>query len=195
MNDPDEATPPAIPGPGELDLGTWLGRRQAFGSIAGRCSAAEAECLRRIRDEKLYKKRTAQWGDFCAEYLGISKTQADKTIRLLTEFGPTYFQVSQLTRISPDTYRAIAPSINEHGIRHQGEVIALLPENAEKVQKAIAALRDQTANATPARVAFAQRLSALEKRCAEVALSFDNLYHGVPGTHDKARLDDELDGP
>jgi hypothetical protein len=28
-----------------VDLGTWLGRRQAFAAVAGRCSAADAECL------------------------------------------------------------------------------------------------------------------------------------------------------
>jgi hypothetical protein len=27
-----------------LDLGAWLGRRQAFGLIANRCSAADAAC-------------------------------------------------------------------------------------------------------------------------------------------------------
>ena len=33
-----------------LDLGIWLGRKQAFSVVAGRCSAADAECLRQIRD-------------------------------------------------------------------------------------------------------------------------------------------------
>ena len=38
-----------------LDLGTWLGRRQAFAVMAGRCSAADAKCLRELRDTKKYK--------------------------------------------------------------------------------------------------------------------------------------------
>ncbi|HUI80868.1 MAG TPA: hypothetical protein VLY24_23240 [Bryobacteraceae bacterium] len=36
-----------------FDLGTWLGRKQAFGLMAGKCSAADAECLRNIREQKL----------------------------------------------------------------------------------------------------------------------------------------------
>ena len=28
------------------ELGEWMGRKQAFSSLAGRCSAADAECLR-----------------------------------------------------------------------------------------------------------------------------------------------------
>ena len=37
-----------------LELGIMLGQRRAFGMVAGRCSAAQAECLRKIRDEKTY---------------------------------------------------------------------------------------------------------------------------------------------
>ena len=36
-----------------LDLGAWLGRHQAFGMIANRCTAADAECLKTIRDQGL----------------------------------------------------------------------------------------------------------------------------------------------
>jgi hypothetical protein len=31
-----------------LEVGTWLGRRQAFSIVAGRCSAADAQCLREL---------------------------------------------------------------------------------------------------------------------------------------------------
>ena len=41
----------------DANLDRWLGRREAFGLIAGRCSAAEVESLRRIRTEKLYRER------------------------------------------------------------------------------------------------------------------------------------------
>jgi len=42
-------------------LGAWMGRKQAFASLAGRCSAADAECLRQIREHKRYRalKRTS----------------------------------------------------------------------------------------------------------------------------------------
>ena len=35
-----------------LGLGLMLGQRRAFGMVASRCSAAQAECLRKVRDEK-----------------------------------------------------------------------------------------------------------------------------------------------
>jgi hypothetical protein len=32
-----------------FDLGAWIGRGQAFSFVANHCSAAQAECLTRIR--------------------------------------------------------------------------------------------------------------------------------------------------
>ena len=52
---------------GEFDLGTWVGRRQAFGIVAAKASAADVECLRQIRDRKLYLIKTRTWGEFCTE--------------------------------------------------------------------------------------------------------------------------------
>ena len=124
-----------------FELGEWLGRRQAFGTIAGRCSAAEAECLRRIRAGKLYLGRSANWSDFCITHLGMTKQNADRIIRLLEEFGPAYFQLSQLVRISTQTYRQIAPSVSEGGLRVNGDIIALDPSNSEKLAAAVAELR------------------------------------------------------
>jgi hypothetical protein len=156
-----------------FDLGEWLGRRQAFGMIAGRCSAAEAECLRRIRDDKLYLARAADWGEFCDRYLSMSKRSADRLIRYLDEFGPAYFQLSQLTRISPDVYRAIKPAITEEGIRINDEVIALEPSNSERLAQAVALLRPAKEPATePPAPTGPQRL-------AEVGKSFDALINQI----------------
>ena len=44
-----------------LELGMVLGQRRAFAMVAGRCSAAEADCLRKIRDEKTYLKFASNW--------------------------------------------------------------------------------------------------------------------------------------
>jgi len=44
-----------------MDLGTWLGRRQAFSIVAGRCSAADAQCLRELRESKRYKGLGLTW--------------------------------------------------------------------------------------------------------------------------------------
>src|SRR3974390_1997395 len=85
-----------------LDLGVILGQNLAFGLIAGRCSAAQAESLRRLREEGLFRRANLTWKEFCPKYLKISRSEADRTIQLWEEFGPAYFEVSQLTRISPD---------------------------------------------------------------------------------------------
>ena len=121
---------------GAFELGVMLGSRKAFASVAGRCSAAEAECLRRVRDDKLYLGRAATWDGFCSQFLGLSKTHANRIIRYLEEFGPDYFEVTQLTRISPEQYRAIAPAIHEKNIHLNGEAIALIPENFDRVAAA-----------------------------------------------------------
>ena len=97
-----------------FELGTWLGRRQAFGLIAGRCSAADAECLRNIRDHKLYRVRGVNWRQFCIRYAGISRAYANRLIQQLEEFGPNYFHVSQMARISAETYRRIAGAVSQY---------------------------------------------------------------------------------
>ncbi len=40
---------------GDLYLGTLLGRRQAFSTIAARCAAADVAALREIRDTRAYR--------------------------------------------------------------------------------------------------------------------------------------------
>src|SRR6266853_3953766 len=44
-----------------LELGIMLGQRRVFGMLAGRCSAAQAECLRQVRGEKTYLKFATTW--------------------------------------------------------------------------------------------------------------------------------------
>jgi hypothetical protein len=91
-----------------LELGFTLGQNQTFAVLAGRCSAAHAQGIRRLREEKLYKGCCEKWDDFCPKYLKMSRGEADRIVRLLDEFGPAYFELSQLTRISAATFRAIA---------------------------------------------------------------------------------------
>jgi hypothetical protein len=124
-----------------LEVGIALGQSHAFGLVAGRCSAAQAEALRRLRDERLYKRCAETWLEFCPKYLKISKTEADRTIKLLEEFGPAYFELSQLTRVSAETFRAIAPNIEDGMLHYDGEAIELNFENSRKVAGAVAELR------------------------------------------------------
>jgi hypothetical protein len=148
---------------GLLELGSVLGQNQAFGLIAGRCSAAQAASLKHLRDEKKYKRVNEDWRDFCSQYLRMSGAQADKIIHLWEEFGAGFFKVAQLTRISPETYRAIAPAIREDALHLNGEVIELSVENSRKVADAVARLRSVK---KPARqIATHIRLGELEEQC------------------------------
>ena len=60
-----------------LELGIMLGQRRAFGLVAGRCSAAQAECLRKVRDEKTYLKFASSWASFAS---AISRSAAGPPI-------------------------------------------------------------------------------------------------------------------
>ena len=151
-----------------LELGVVLGQNHAFGLIAGRCSAAQAEGLRRVREEKLYKRCTEKWDDFCPRFLKMSRSEADRTIKLWEEFGATYFELSQLTRVSPETFRAIAPAIEDGVLHYHGETIELSPENSRKVAAAVAELR----SALPKRSAESRSLDReIRALCHELDVS------------------------
>jgi hypothetical protein len=51
---------------GSFELGGVLGQRKAFNLIAGRCSAAEAEAIRRLPEEQAYKAPNLTWREFCS---------------------------------------------------------------------------------------------------------------------------------
>jgi hypothetical protein len=124
-----------------LEVGMVLGLGHAFGLVAGRCSAAQAQSIRRLREDKLFKTCCEKWEDFCQKYLKMSRTEADRTIRTLDEFGPTYFELSQLTRVSPETYRAIAPAIADGMLHFNGDAIPLDADHSRKLASAIAEMR------------------------------------------------------
>jgi len=171
----------------DFELGILLGTRKAFAAVAGRCSAADAECLRRLRDQKLYLGRAATWAEFCPRFLGLSKTQANVIIRHLEEFGPDYFEVAQLTRITPEQFRAIAPAIRDKNIHVNGEAIALLPENSEEVTAAVAELRQATATA-PASPSTRDRMAALGRRFEQLAADFEEFADGPLSLAEKSQL-------
>src|SRR5690242_10785741 len=99
-----------------LILGRRLGQHDAFSAISNRCSAADAETLRDIRDNGLYKETKLTWDRFCRQHMGVSRSYADRLIRHLQEFGPNYFRVSELVEVSPETYRLLAPAVSEEGL-------------------------------------------------------------------------------
>jgi hypothetical protein len=59
-----------------FELGQWLGRRQAFGLIAGKTAAADVECLRHIRNGNLFRAKSGDWAGFCEQYAGITSSYA-----------------------------------------------------------------------------------------------------------------------
>ena len=156
---------PPVDDQAAFDLGEMLGRRQAFGAIAGRCSAADAECLRRMRDQKLYLSRATSWNGFCPKFLGVTSRHANRIIRNLEEFGPSYFELSQVARITPEQFRAIAPAIHDRQIHSNGQAIALIPENSEKIAAAVAELRRGT---EPKDAPKNDHLAAVDRRCEQM---------------------------
>jgi hypothetical protein len=157
-----------------LELGIMLGQRRAFGMVAGRCSAAQAECLRKVRDEKTYLKFAANWAEFCQHHLKITKRTADRAIALLKKHGTLYFETAALTGITPAEFERIEHAIQRDGIHVGSDVIALIPENAARAVDAIARLQvDEAAaqSAGPAAPAEEQ-IRELEKRAVQLCASF-----------------------
>ena len=124
-----------------FELGTWVGRRQAFGLIANKCSATDAECLKQIRESKRYKSVEADWDEFCPRHLGLSRSHADRLIHQLEEFGTAYFALSQIVRIPESAYRAISGAVSGHSIEFKGETIPISHENGGRIAEVVALLR------------------------------------------------------
>ena len=122
---------------GIFDLGAWLGRKQAFTLIAGRSTAAGVVCLRKIREGKRYRALGLTWEEFCRQRAGISRALADRMIQQLEQLGPTYFELSSVTRITPDQFRQIADAVTDEGLTYAGEPIEIIPENAPMLAQAI----------------------------------------------------------
>jgi hypothetical protein len=124
-----------------LQAGMALGQNQAFALVSGRCSAAQAEALLRLRESKCYLRVSISWKEFCPKYLNMSYSQADRIIRCWQEFGVGFFELQKLVSISPDFYRSIEPAIKDGALHFNEEAIELDPENSQKIVAAVAELR------------------------------------------------------
>lgn len=112
----------------------------------------QIESLRQIHDGKLYQRLNCTWEEFCAQHLRVSARTVERELANLRRFGPAFFTVRQLARISAREYAAIAACISEQGVRVNGAVIALGPDNGEEVAGAVKALLDQSQPAEPSAV-------------------------------------------
>src|SRR5208337_1115848 len=154
-----------------FDVGTWVGRKQAFALVAGRCSAADAEILFEIREKKLFRTVEQTWEEFCVKRLSMTRGYVDRVIRQYKELGPNFAKLTCFTRIKPAEYRLIAGAVTEDGLAYGGEVIALESENAPKLAEAVEALRrdcaPETDPADPAERAFAKAGKAMKSAVTE----------------------------
>jgi hypothetical protein len=130
-----------VPGPNVINLDRWMGRREAFGTIAGRCSATEVLCLREIRNNKLYLDSAKNWDEFCRVQLGGSRKKFDTALRQLEAHGPQFFHATQILHLSEAEYIAFKEHMTEEGLRLDGEVIAWIPENSARLTLAAGKLR------------------------------------------------------
>lgn len=107
----------------------------------------------------------------------MSGSEADRIIQYLEEFGPGYFDLAQLIRISAETYRAIAPSIREGALQVEGGAIALSVENARKLSAAVAELRRTIPKKERRRrvPAMHERVNALDRQCTVMIAEFRDI--------------------
>jgi hypothetical protein len=160
-----------------FDLGTWLGRNQAFTLMAGRCSAALAECLLEIKETKRYVAVEDTWEGFCANRLGISRATADRIIRQYKQLGEGYSKLNSFVKIKPAEYRLIAAAVTEEGLSYDGQTIPIEPGNTPQLARAVDALRGELIPDTsackreppadPAEQAFSKAGKSLETAIAE----------------------------
>jgi len=151
-------------------LDRYLGRREALGLIAGRCSASEVEALRRIRDERLYEASGLSWDDFCTHRLHAARRSVEREIGYLRKHGPAFFVIRQLTRITVKEYESIAGHISEQGVALDGKLIAASPENSDELTAAVGELVKRCAVAGPPHEApAAPAFDTVLKQCQNAA--------------------------
>ena len=155
-----------------LNLGTWLGRKQALGLIAGRCAAGEIECLIAVYENKMYLAVDATWEDYCKNRLGISRNTAERLMRNYQKLGPNLMKLGCFARIRPSEYRMFAGALTDDGLLYNGEPIPLEPENAPQLAQAVEAIRKESAPepepADPAARSFARAEKSLKSAVEEL---------------------------
>jgi hypothetical protein len=132
------------------NVNAWLGRHQAFALIANRCAAADAECLKAIRDSGEYKELGVTWDEFCIKYAGMTRPYAEQHIHCFEEYGEKYRRMAEVMSMSPATYRLIGGAVTDQGLEFQGEYIPVVPANREKIAAAVKTIRAQRKASKPA---------------------------------------------
>jgi hypothetical protein len=81
--------------------------------------------------------------------VGVTRPVVDKTIRQLEEFGPAFFQLASILRITAEEYRGIVGSVVEDGVLYEGEKIAISVENTSRLAQAVDSLQSRAALLAP----------------------------------------------
>lgn len=100
------------------DLGSWTGLQNAFAAVASSCSSARAQRLKQVRDSGILDDLGLTWGEFCHDYAGISHRHANGLIRQYDRFGDPYFRLSEIVRVSPETFPQIAGHVDGASSSH-----------------------------------------------------------------------------
>jgi len=165
--------------PASFELGKAAGQSVAFGTVAGRCSAAQAAAIRQARNEKIHTSLGLTWKEFCPRHLKMSRTQADELVGLLEEFGPDYFEHTQSVRISAGTYRLVAPFIKDKALELDGGKLELNSANVQKVAESVRGSRKALMPPVPAppvppvpAPAPSERLAALSRHVTQIVCEF-----------------------
>lgn len=169
-----------------FEIGALVGERRTLSKLAGGCSAADAECLRTIRESKQYLGKAKTWDEFCPKFLGISRVSADRLIRHLEEFGPGSFATMQQLGLSAREYRLLAPRMEGTALLLEGETVELVPENGPKIHAALREMRQAPVKSPE------ERLSALAGQCRQIVAEFRALCGLKPGEEDRRRISVEI---
>jgi hypothetical protein len=151
-----------------MELGSLTGQHRALSLIANRCSAADAECLKTIRDSGAYKELDVTWEEYCVRYAGISRSYADSVIQCFEEYGDRYRRMAEIISMSPPTFRLIESSVTDEGLDFHGECIELVPRNRERIAEAVKTIRAEKRAAKTAIVNSESLNRALEKLVTNV---------------------------
>lgn len=107
-----------------FDLGTRVGRKQALGLIAGRCTAAELECLAEVYESKVYLAVESTWEAYCTNRLGISRRTAERALAKAEE--SLQAAINEFSRLQTmdldDDFRLRFAMVVETGQRHLEEI-------------------------------------------------------------------------
>jgi hypothetical protein len=124
-----------------LRIGKWIGRGEAFAVNATFSHFAQAKCWKEIHDSGDYKTLGLTWEEFCTEHLGLVRTRVEAIIAGLEEFGENFCRLSEILRVSPETYRAISPKIAGDAIEIDGEMVPIAAENSALIRGAVQRMR------------------------------------------------------